>query len=48
MPEPAPALAPEPAPLNGQDTAEDVSDSGANENDENGENGTNGAQDAGR
>jgi hypothetical protein len=44
-PEAAPALAQEPAPLNGQDTAEDVSDSGANENDENGENGTNDAQD---
>jgi hypothetical protein len=44
---PAPALAPEPepAPSNEQDTAEDVSDGGANENEENGENGTNGAQD---
>ena len=38
--------APAPAPLNDQVTAEeDVSDSGANENDENGENGTNGVQD---
>jgi hypothetical protein len=36
---------PEPAPSNNQETAEDVSDSGANENEENGENGTNGAQD---
>jgi hypothetical protein len=41
---PEPALAPEsePAPSNNQETAEDVSDSGANENEENGENGTNG------
>jgi hypothetical protein len=45
LPEPEPTLAPEPAPLNDQDTAEDVRDSGANENEENGENGTNGAQD---
>jgi hypothetical protein len=46
---PEPALAPEPelepAPSNNQETAEDVSDSGANENEENGEDGTNGAQD---
>jgi hypothetical protein len=36
---------PEPASSNNQETAEDVSDSGANENEENGEDGTNGAQD---
>jgi hypothetical protein len=46
---PEPALAPEPEPepasSNNQETAEDVSDSGANENEENGEDGTNGAQD---
>jgi hypothetical protein len=47
LPEPAlaPEPEPEPAPSNNQETAEDVSDSGANENEENGENGTNGAQD---
>jgi len=45
LPEPALAPEPEPAPSNNQDTAEDVSDSGANENEENGEDGTNGAQD---
>jgi hypothetical protein len=46
---PEPALAPEPEPepasSNNQETAEDVSDIGANENEENGEDGTNGAQD---
>ena len=48
LPMPEPALAPEPgpAPSNDQDTAEHVSDSGANVNEENGENGTDGAQDA--
>ena len=47
LPEPAlaPEPEPEPAPSNNQETAEDVSDSGANENEENGEDGTNGAQD---
>jgi hypothetical protein len=47
LPEPAlaPEPEPEPAPSNNQETAEDVSDSGANENEENGENGINGAQD---
>ena len=47
LPEPAlaPEPEPEPAPSNNQETAEDGSDSGANENEENGEDGTNGAQD---
>jgi hypothetical protein len=45
LPEPALAPEPEPAPSNEQDTAEDVSDGGANENEENGENGADGAQD---
>jgi hypothetical protein len=47
LPEPAlaPEPEPEPAPSSDQDTAEAVSDGGANENEENGENGTDGAQD---